>query len=221
MNMKSIISLMLVMVFCSCSAHSAETSQGPTQTQKLYLLKTPVKVIREWDISTDILVENPQFNTSDYKIIDQAIENEEIDEMSTRIVTYEFNDDGKINDWVELYSNQTPVKVRVSGLPGIFNVDFDNGLPTKFTLDKEAFQKDLDEGKIFLDAYEKGLEYFTITYDENGFPSQLSGQSLEFFGGDPYKESYSKYVIDRNGNWTTRIVDTPYETKKQFRAYEY
>lgn len=219
--MRLIIILILATIWQSQTAKGEETLTQLTPTQRLYQLKAPVKVIHEWDLSTEILADSPQFNTLDYKVIENAIEDGEIDEMSTRVVNYEFTNDGRINDWVALYSNQTPVKVRINDIPGIFNVDFKNGYPTRFTLDKNAFQNDLDEGLIFLDGYEKGLEYFDITYNNQGFPSSLSGKSLEFFGGEQYKETYSKYTIDSNGNWITRIVTTPYQTKKQYRAYQY
>ncbi len=221
MNIKVIITLILLTLWQAHAAQGAETSTQTTPTQKLYQLSTPVKAMHEWEISTDILAENPELNTTDYKVIDEALESGILDEMSTQVIEYKFTTDGKILDWVLQYNDQTPVKVIVHGLPGIFNVDFENGRPTRFTLDKNAFQKDLDEGMIFLDGYEKGLEYFDITYNNQGFPSSLSGKSLDFFGNQPYKETYSKYVIDQNGNWITRIVDTPYETKKQYRAYQY
>ncbi|MBD5340480.1 MAG: hypothetical protein HDR94_02795 [Bacteroides sp.] len=221
MKIRLIITLILGIIYQTHAAQGQETSTQPTPTQKLYQLSTPVKVFREWDISDEVLAENPQFNTSDYKIIEQAIKDGYIDGMSTHIVKYEFANDGKVNDWVELYSHQTPQRVTVNGLPGVFKVEFEDGMPTKFTLDQEAFQNALDEGLLFLDCYDNGLEYFTITYDEKGFPSELSGQSMDFFGGKQYNESYSKYMIDRNGNWINRIVYTPYETKKQYRSYEY
>ncbi|MDE6652223.1 MAG: hypothetical protein K2K08_07445 [Paramuribaculum sp.] len=221
MKIRLIIALILFTISQTHVAQGQETSTQTTQTQKLYQLSTPVKVIHEWEIQTDILADNPQFNTTDYKVINKAIENGDLDEMSTRVVNYEFTSDGKVLDWVLQYNGQTPVKVRVCGLPGIFNVDFENGRPVKFTLDKDAFQNDIDEGKIYLDGYEKGLEYFDVSYNNQGFPSSLSGKSLDYFGGNQYQESYSKYTIDSNGNWINRIVDTPNETKKQYRSYEY
>ena len=220
MKIRLIITLILVIIYQTHAAQGQETSTQPTPTQKLYQLSTPVKVIREWYISDEVLAENPQFNTSDYKIIEEAIENGDIDEMSTYIVKYEFANDGKVNDWVELYSYQTPQRVMVNGMPGVFKVEFEDGMPTKFTLDQEAFQNTLDEGLLFLDCYDNGLEYFTITYDEKGFPSELSGQSMELFGGNQYTESYSHYKIDDKGNWTKRTVVTPFATKFQYRSYE-
>ena len=195
-------------------------TQDPT-TLDLYNLKTPVKVMKEWAISHSDLAENPKLNPTSPDAVKAAIEKEILDEMSVRVVDYEFGSDSKANDWVLTYSGNTPTEVRMNGIPGTFNVKYENGLPTQFTLNQQAFQKAVDEGNMFLDAYDVGFDKFTITYDKDGMPASLSGEPMSVFGGAKYTETYSDYKFDDKGNWVRRKVTTPYDTKNQYRFYVY
>jgi hypothetical protein len=79
----------------------------------------------------------------------------------------------------------------------------------------------MDKGEMFLDAYEKGFEEFTVQYGSDGMPASIKGLSMGFFGGGEYSEQYADYKFDNQGNWISRKVTTPYLTYVQFREYEY
>ena len=208
----------------SVTAQTSATRLTPTHV--MYGLKAPVKIMYEWSIPIETLADNPRLNGADRKAVSIAIDEGVLEEMTTNITEYEFNKDGKI-DWVQSYDGDTPVKVRIWDLPGVFKVVFENGLPYRFTLVEDPSEGEDNQG-ICLDAYEIGLEEFSITYGSDGLPSELFGKAMPFFAfvgddqyDDQYKEKYSDYKFDKNGNWTCRTVTTRLDKFKQFRAYEY
>ncbi len=189
-------------------------------TLALYGLKKPVKSMKEWMVDLETISSNPNCDFKSSEGVKKALEAEVLDEMSTSVKTYEFTPDGKVDEWV-VYSGDTPAKVRMSDLPGIFDVTFENGVPKQFRLDQKAFQDAVDKGEMFLDAYEKGFEEFTVQYGSDGMPASIKGLSMGFFGGGEYSEQYADYKFDNQGNWISRKVTTPYLTYVQFREYEY
>lgn len=189
-------------------------------TIALYCLKEPVKSMKEWKIDLETLAGNPNIDFKSSKGVKKAVEAEVLDEMSTSVVTYKFTPVGKVDGWI-VYSGNTPAKVRISDLPGIFDVTFENGKAKHFTLDQKAFQDALDNGEMFLDAYEKGFEEFSVQYGSDGMPASIKGLCMDFFGGGEYSEQYAGYKFDQQGNWISRKVTTPYNTYMQFREYEY
>lgn len=189
-------------------------------TMTLYGLKKPVKSMKEWKIDLENLAGNPNADFKSSNGVKKAIEAGVLDEMSTSVVTYKFTPDGKVDGWI-VYSGNTPAKVRISDLPGIFDVTFENGKAKRFNLDQKAFQDALDKGEMFLDAYGKGFEEFSVQYGSDGMPASIKGLSMDFFGGREYSEQYAGYKFDRQGNWISRKVTTPYNTYMQFREYEY
>ena len=189
-------------------------------TLALYGLKKPVKSMKEWMVDFETISSNPNCDFKSSKGVKKALEAEVLDEMSTSVITYQFTPDGKVDKWV-VYSGDTPAKVRVSDMPGIFDVTFENGVPKQFRLDQKAFQDAVDKGEMFLDVYEKGFEEFTVSYGSDGMPASIKGLSMGFFGGGEYSEQYAGYKLDNQGNWISRKVTTPYNTYMQFREYEY
>lgn len=212
----------------ACVKPTVQQTQEPAEakasecnpTMQLYGLKAPVKSMKEWKISTSILADNPQLNPSTPAAVQQAIDEEVLDGMTTSIVDYQFSADGKVVDWVE-YSGNNPSTVRISGMPGRFGVKFENGRPQQYILDQREFQKSLDEGLIFLDGYEMGCEELTMEYNPDGMPASMKGKAMDFFGGGQYSEQYSKYKFDAKGNWISRQVATPNDSFIQYRAYVY
>lgn len=53
-------------LFSACIAYA---QQNLTPTQKLYQLSQPVKAFHEWEISTDELAGNFQFDTNNLKLL--------------------------------------------------------------------------------------------------------------------------------------------------------
>lgn len=205
--------------FGSTGAKESVESAGES-TMALYGLKKAVKSMKEWMIDLETLAGNPNVDFKSSKGVIKALEAEVLDEMSTSVVSYEFTSDGKVDGWV-VYSGNTPAKVMVSGMPGKFDVTFENSNAKSFRLDQKAFQEAMDKGEMFLDAYDNGLEEFSVEYGADGMPTSIKGLSMEFFGGSQYSEQYSEYKFDQQGNWISRKVKTPYDTFIQFREYAY
>ena len=230
----SLLLLGCMTVFSACGGNSSSTkSQDSIKTEEaapnaaggttleLYNLKAPVKEIKEWSISISDLANNPGLNPAKLSEVEAALRSEVLDKMETRIYVYRFTPDLKADDDDVSYSGDTPIKTTRAGLPGTFDIGYENGLPTKFTLNEKDFQKSVDEGMLYLDAFEIGLEEYTIAYDSNGIPKSLSGKKMPFFEGGKYTETYSDYKYDDKGNWVKRKVTTPYDTMYQFRSYTY
>lgn len=170
--------------------------------------------MRQWNVSFDEAADITGYNLSDYKSVDRAIEDGALDEMTTQIVKYDFDTDGH-SDWVTKRGANGPSQVHCQDLPGLFNVEYKNGKPFRFTL----VEGSCDE--IPLDSYDNGLEYFTLTYNSDGTVESMTGKTFGFFGNRTYVEKYSDYKFDSNGNWIRRKVETDSFTLMQYRAYEY
>ena len=198
---------------------TVSSSSDSGTTLALYNLKTPVKKMHQWSIGLDVLADNPGLNPTTPSAVEAAIEEGILDEMSTSVTDYEFNQDSTVKDWIT-YSGTKPVKVFFCGWPGCFDITYSNGLPSEFILDRKAFDEAIENGMI-LDAFDLGFERFTITYDANGLPKSLSGKTLPFFGGSNYTIIYSDYKFDGKGNWVKRKATSPYHTEYQYRCYEY
>ena len=212
----SLLLLGCMTIFSACGGNSSSTkSQDSIKTEEaaphaaggttleLYNLKAPVKEIKEWSISL-----SPQI----------------ADVILTDVYVYRFKPDSKVDSsvsYVVTYSGDTPIKTQKAGMSGTFDIGYENGLPTRFTLDKEDSKKNV--GEDVSDVFEE----YTIAYDSNGIPKSLTGKTMPFFEGGKriegyeYTETYSDYEYDDKGNWVKRKVTTPSDTLYQYRCYVY
>lgn len=193
-----------------------------TVEQIMYEIKYPVKSLRCWQASEEDIASNPQIKFNDYKAVERAIDNGVLDEMTCSVskIDIEPSKDGIDIDYGCLTGQWEKPGFRL-GLPGMFQVYLEDGKPVKYVLDEGKFQEAVDNGMMYLDAYEIGLENFNITYDSNGFAKKLTGIKMPYFNGGHYTEEYSNYKFDSHGNWVKRTVSTPYKNYIQYRSYEY
>lgn len=201
----------LLLAICMCLSLNSSANSGD---YSFYGLKTPVKVMRQWSVSFDEAADITGYDLNDYKSVDRAIEDGALDEMTTQIVKYDFDSDGHTDLVAERGANG-PSQVALVEYPGVFNVEYKNGKPFRFTL----VEGSCDE--IPLDSYDVGLDYFTLTYNLDGTVASMTGKTSGFFGNSPYIEKYSEYKFDSKGNWIRRKVETEFFTLLQYRAYEY
>lgn len=200
----------------TAAAQPAEPETAPALAPgyAVYNLKSPVKKIKEWSVSSEEAANLPAYDFSKEKDVEKAVENGDLEEMTTSIIEYKFTPEGKPE--CSNYEGNRLVQIGFYDIPGVFFVEFKDGLPVKFTLDEETLKE-----IICLDAFNKGYEYFTLTYGPDNIPTALTGKTLPFFSSRDYKETYSNYKFDTMGNWIRRTVKSKYQTLIQYRSYEY
>lgn len=189
-------------------------SPAPTAFMRLMALNTRVKQFRQWGIPKEMIPEFPNIDFADAAQIEKAIADDTLVDVLYSIPTYDFTD--------ENWTSEAPQTGSIcEDIPGTFKIGYNNGMPTTFTLDEEDFEKQMNENGMGLDAFDLGLESFTIEYYSNGMPYCLKGKRMQFFGGGDYQIIYSDYKYDKKGNWISRKKTTPSETQIQYRDYEY
>lgn len=187
---------------------------APTVFMRLMALNTRVKQFRQWEIPEEMIPEFPNINFSDATQVEKAIENETLVDVLYSIPTYDFTD---VN-----WASEVPQTGSIcEDIPGTFKIGYKNGMPITFTLDEEDLEKQMNENGMGLDAFDLGLESFTIEYYENGMPACLKGKRMQSFGAGDYQILYSDYKYDKKGNWTSRKKTTPSGTQIQYRDYAY
>lgn len=186
----------------------------PTPFMRLLALRAPVKQFTQWAISENDLADNPGLNGADLKSVERAIMNGTLDEMSVSMPVYDLKD----VDWSD---REAPLKGSIcEDFPGTFKIEYSDGLPVKFTLDEDDFSELLESG-CTMDAFDIGMDHFTMDYYKSGMPSCLKGKRMDFFGGDDYEIRYSGYRYDEKGNWTRRKKTTKFDSMIEYRSYVY